>query len=209
MPDDKLTSLTAACADIGLSDVELQDILAAMSQAGGYLDITPDDALGLYRLAYRHATKRLRDDRPVSTLMTSPAHTCAPDLPAPALARRMAELGVSGLPVVEGDQVVGVVSIKDFLPRLGLPLQATPMALASGLINGTLWPAADFSALAARDLMTAPALTVPAACPVSEAAKLMDDRGINRLPVLEDGRLAGIITRGDLVRACRPHRPEA
>jgi CBS domain-containing protein len=121
----------------------------------------------------------------------------------------MAELGVSGLPVVEDGRVVGVVSIKDFLPRLGLPLQATPMALAAGLINGTLWPAADFSALAARDLMTAPALTVPAACPVSEAAKLMDDRGINRLPVLEAGRLAGIITRGDLVRACRQHRPEA
>jgi len=43
-----------------LAGVEVDDILAAMSQADGYLDITPADALSLYRLALGHALERVR-----------------------------------------------------------------------------------------------------------------------------------------------------
>jgi len=193
--------------EINLSEVDVQDILAAMSQTEGYLDITPGDALGLYRMAYRHASQRLRRERTVAEVMTSPVHTAAPGMPGPELARRMAELGISGLPVVEEGEVIGVVSIKDFLPRLGLPRQATPMALVAGLISGTLWAADDLSTLTARDLMTAPPLSVPPGCPVDEAARLMDEHRINRLPVLDQGRLAGIITRDDLVRAHQAAAP--
>ena len=49
--------------------------------------------------------------------------------------------------------------------------------------------------------MTAPAVTIEAHRPVSVAAKRMIERGVNRLPVVEDGRLVGIVTRADLVRA--------
>lgn len=49
--------------------------------------------------------------------------------------------------------------------------------------------------------MTAPALTVEARRPVDAAAKLMVERGVNRLPVVDDGKLVGIVTRADLVRA--------
>ena len=50
--------------------------------------------------------------------------------------------------------------------------------------------------------MTAPAVTIGAGRSVSEAARLMTDRGIKRLPVVDaDGVLLGIVTRTDLVRA--------
>jgi CBS domain-containing protein len=50
--------------------------------------------------------------------------------------------------------------------------------------------------------MTSPAVTVPAQRDLAEAARLMIERGINRLPVVtEDGELVGIVTRADLVRA--------
>ena len=49
--------------------------------------------------------------------------------------------------------------------------------------------------------MSAPAITVNADRPLGEAAAIMLDRGVNRLPVIEAGRLVGIITRADLVRA--------
>ncbi|MBI5518481.1 MAG: CBS domain-containing protein [Desulfovibrio sp.] len=181
--------------------VSVDDILAAMGQADGYLDITPDDALALYRLALAHAVERVRLRLTVGRLMTREVHTLAPETPAVEVARMLAQAGVSGAPVVEGGQLVGVVSIKDFLPRLGLPRQSTPMALVAGLVSGELCAAGDFPGVSARELMTSPALTVGPDTPVGEAAALMDGRGINRLPVVEVGRLVGIITRGDVVRA--------
>lgn len=181
--------------------VDVNDILAAMGQADGYLDITPDDALALYRLALRHAVERVRLRLTVGELMTREVRSIAPLATAAEVAQMLAQAGVSGAPVVEDGQVVGVVSIKDFLPRLGLPKHSTPMALVAGLVSGALCGAGDFASVTARELMTAPALTIPPATPVAEAAKLMDGRGINRLPVAENGALVGIITRGDVVRA--------
>jgi CBS domain-containing protein len=49
--------------------------------------------------------------------------------------------------------------------------------------------------------MTAPPVTIDASRPVTEAAKLMTECSINRLPVAREGRLAGIVTRSDLVKA--------
>jgi CBS domain-containing protein len=48
--------------------------------------------------------------------------------------------------------------------------------------------------------MTAPALTVPPGCTIAEAARLMIERDVSRLPVVRDGALVGIVTRSDLVR---------
>lgn len=181
--------------------VSVDDILAAMGQADGYLDITPDDALALYRLALSHAVERVRLRLTVGRLMTREVQTFAPGTPAVEVARQLAEAGISGAPVVEGGQLVGVVSIKDFLPRLGLPKHSTPMALVSELVGGKHCGMGDFASATARELMTSPPLTVGPDTPVGEAAALMDGRGINRLPVVENGSLVGIITRGDVVRA--------
>ena len=49
--------------------------------------------------------------------------------------------------------------------------------------------------------MTAPAITIPPYESVAEAARIMCELGVNRLPVVKDERLVGIITRADLVRA--------
>jgi CBS domain-containing protein len=59
---------------------------------------------------------------------------------------------------------------------------------------------AKLRAHTAGEAMTAPALTIEPSQPVAEAARRMVDRGVNRLPVVEDGRLVGIVTRADLVR---------
>lgn len=49
--------------------------------------------------------------------------------------------------------------------------------------------------------MSAPAVTIEPARPLREAAALMVDRGVNRLPVVSEGRVIGIVTRADLVKA--------
>ena len=187
--------------------VDVADVLAAMRQLGGYLDVAPDQALDLYRLAYAHAAARLAEDVPVAAIMTSDVATTSPGDTVRDAALAMARAGVSGLPVVLGGAVVGVLSLKDVLRLLGLPPQSGPAALAARLIApDTCRPGGDPASLAhtpVARLMTSPAVTVAPDTPRSEAARLMAGGRINRLPVVDKGVLCGIISRADVVRSCR------
>jgi CBS domain-containing protein len=115
----------------------------------------------------------------------------------------LAELHVSGLPVVENDRVVGVVSEADILfkERAGRPEDIGLAGLMLALELGTVSVDAKLHARTAGEAMTAPAITIGSSRPLAEAAASMLDHRISRLPVVDDGRLVGIVTRADLVRA--------
>ena len=187
--------------------MDVADVLAAMRQLGSYLDVAPDQALDLYRLAYAHAVARLAQDIPVAAIMTPDVTTAAPGATARDATLAMARAGVSGLPVVDGGAVVGVLSIKDVLRLLGLPLQSGPAALAARLLDPeTCLHEIDQAALGRTPvarLMTSPAVTVTPDTPRSDAARLKAARRINRLPVVDKGVLYGIVSRADVVRSCR------
>lgn len=191
---------------VGPDALAVEDILDAMRRAGGYIDVSPDDALALYRLAYAHAAARLGRDLPVGEIMTRDVVTVSPARTVLEAARTMAEAGVSGLPVTDGEAVAGVLSVKDLLRLLGLDSKARPAALAARVLDpgSCLSPAApDLGRTPVAKAMTAPAVTVAPDTPRSEAAALMTARNINRLPVLTAGRLCGIVSRSDVVRSCR------
>ncbi|MFP5260053.1 MAG: CBS domain-containing protein [Acidobacteriota bacterium] len=183
------------------------DILEAMRGLGGYLDISPADALAIYRLAYDHALARLGRDVPVRDIMTARVVLVAPGSTALEAARTMAEAGVSGLPVCQGNAVVGVLSIKDLLRLLALPAQASPAALTARLLSPADCagrPAAPaLGQTPVATLMTSPAVVVAPDTPRSEAARIMAERSVNRLPVVDAAGLCGIVSRGDVVRSCR------
>lgn len=108
---------------------------------------------------------------------------------------------ISGLPVCEADgRLVGVLSEADIL----LKEAAYPINL-SGVLGRLLDEAygdtARFSARTVADAMTTPAITIEPQRDVAEAARLMTTHHVNRLPVVEQGALVGIVTRADLVRA--------
>lgn len=189
---------------LALSDA---DILAAMREADGYLDIAPADVLALYRRAYDHALARLARDVPVAAIMTERVTVIAPGADALTAARRMAEAGVSGLPVLDGGTVVGVLSLHDLLRHLGLPAEAGPAALAVRLLDPRTCLSTMSGSPAGQTpvaaLMTSPAVVVTRETTRLEAARIMAERGVNRLPVLDGTRLCGIVSRGDVVRSCR------
>lgn len=130
--------------------------------------------------------------------------TVRADAPLKEVARLLVEHGISGLPVVdETGAVVGVVSETDLVIKERGPHERPPR-----LIERLFGPPAvdraelaKIEATAAGDAMSSPAITIEALRPVRDAAELMIERGINRLPVTEDGRLAGIVTRADIVRS--------
>jgi CBS domain-containing protein len=160
-----------------------------------------DDARGIQE---RSTTMRVRD------LMTTNVLTIGPEAPIRDVAAILVEHRISGLPVcsIEG-HVLGVVSEGDILykerdqseSRLGGPL--------GWLVYGG--PPADAydkaAAGTAGEAMSAPAITIAPYESVPTAAQLMTEHGVNRLPVVQDEELVGIVTRADLVRAFS--RPDA
>jgi CBS-domain-containing membrane protein len=139
----------------------------------------------------------------VRDMMTAEVVTVGPQTPLKHVANLLVEHGISGLPVVDdAGSVVGVVSEADFLekegaegaPRTGFPW----VEFFSGKHQTAQIQRAG--ARLAGEAMTSPAMTIRPDEPLRHAAAIMSRRLVDRLPVVEDGRLVGIITRADLVR---------
>jgi CBS domain-containing protein len=140
----------------------------------------------------------------VRDVMTRPVKTVTTEAPLKDVARLLIDSGISGIPVVDtGGTVLGVVSEADFLVK-EQGAQAVHHRRFAGLLGEDQETQVQLGKIAARtagEAMTAPAVTIAPTRAIREAAELMTTRGINRLPVVEDGRLVGIVTRADLVRA--------
>ncbi len=136
----------------------------------------------------------------VQELMTAPPLTIAPEASLKDAAAVLVEHGISGLPVCAADgDVVGVISEGDILYKEHpLGRKGGPLAWLAGGGSAALLKS---SAQTVQEAMTSPAITVSPWSNVSEAARVMTEKGVNRLPVVKDGVLVGILTRADLVRA--------
>lgn len=137
----------------------------------------------------------------VELVMTRDVATVPPDALLKEVAELLAARGISGVPVCDEEgRVLGVVSENDILYK-ELGADARKRGMFSWLLEPTDGLSTlKVSARTAGEAMTSPALTIEPRRPVSEAARLMVENGINRLPVVDDGVLVGIVTRADLVR---------
>jgi CBS domain-containing protein len=137
----------------------------------------------------------------IKDVMTREVVAVAPETPLKEVAATLVEHGISGVPVVDPDgHVLGVVSEGDVLfKERGEPAKGGPLKWL--LDSSTYARALKVDATTAREAMTSPALTISPFRSLSEAARRMSDKGVNRLPVVENDVLVGIVTRADLVRA--------
>jgi CBS domain-containing protein len=138
----------------------------------------------------------------VRDLMTTGVRTVSPETPLKDVAAILAEHGISGLPVCDGEgRVLGVVSEGDILFKEQGDRERRGGPLARLVDNSHARGAAKVSARTAGEAMTSPAITITPERPASTAARIMLDHRVNRLPVVRDGVLVGLVTRADLVRA--------
>jgi CBS domain-containing protein len=132
--------------------------------------------------------------------MTESVFTVTPETPLKTVARRMLEYGVSGMPVIQQERVVGVISETDILFKERVAPGRT--GFVDWLVHyGDDPPLAKLEARTAGDGMTAPAVTIVPRRTLADAAALMLDLRIDRLPVVDGDQLVGIVTRTDVVRA--------
>jgi CBS domain-containing protein len=137
----------------------------------------------------------------VRSVMTADVVSVTPDTPIKDAAVLLSGRGISGVPVCDADGgVVGVLSEADLLVKQGGPRNVSGGLFAWLVETASAPDVAKLRARTAGEAMTSPAVTIEADAPVAEAARTMVDRGINRLPVVENGVLVGIVTRADLVR---------
>jgi CBS domain-containing protein len=136
--------------------------------------------------------------------MTRDAIAVKPGTPLKEVAQLLVEHGFSGVPVVDDDNVVvGVISESDFMLK-ERGREYVPSSALSWLLGETRQVRHEREIVEARtagQAMSSPPITIEGrVASIREAAITMAERNINRLPVTEDGRLVGIITRADLLR---------
>lgn len=137
----------------------------------------------------------------VKDVMTREVVAVGPETTLKEAARVLGAKGISGLVVVDGDDVVGVLSEADILIKEGGERVTHTGILGWLFETGGSELEAKLAARTVGEAMTSPALTIGPDRPVHEAAARMIEDGVNRLPVVEDGKLLGIVSRADLVRA--------
>jgi CBS domain-containing protein len=152
----------------------------------------------------------LTETRQVKDFMTTDPVTVKPTDSVGTVLQRLEENHISGLPVVdETGKVVGVVSEADLLFRerpIRLPLY---LSFLGGIIY--LEPLDHFIqqlkkslGVLVQDVMTPNPVTIAPEAPISQAANLMLEKRVNRLPVVDAaGVLVGIITRDDLLHVLK------
>ena len=137
-------------------------------------------------------------------VMTSKVITVGEKATVPETAKLLAEHGISAVPVIDKDnRVIGMVSEGDLLHRaeIGtehrrswwLEMMSSTNKLAGEYIKSHSGKV--------KDVMTRDVLSVTEETPVADVAVLLETNRIKRVPVLRDGKLVGIISRANLVRA--------
>jgi CBS domain-containing protein len=143
----------------------------------------------------------------VADVMTPDPIVVQPDTPLKDAIQLLAEKRISGLPVVDpSGKLVGVISETDLMwQETGVTPPAYIMLLDSVIYleNPNKYDRDLHKALGQTvgEVMTKDAITVKSNKPLREAAQLMHERSIRRLPVLDElDKVIGIVTRGDIIR---------
>ena len=185
--------------------IEDEDIRAALRDMQTYLDITEEDLKRIFQLALEHAKRRLKKRILVKDVMTKNVIAVKKDTKVSELIEILSKNRISGVPVVdEENRVVGIVSeadllfttktgkirgLRDFLKRLIGEEYSTLTTPLPGDLK-------------VEDIMTSPVITASPDMDIEEASKILSEKRIKRLPVVDkNGKLIGIITRHDLVSA--------
>lgn len=115
----------------------------------------------------------------VKELMSKNIASVTPDTPIIEVAKIMKKMNIGSVPVCEGDKVIGILTDRDIVLR--------EVAMGKNIEGVT-----------AKDVMTVGISTAAPEMDVHEAAKLMADKQVRRLPVVEEDRLIGMLALGDL-----------
>ena len=192
--EDLKTNLAAdEATEVELDD---EDILDAMRQIPGYLDITTGDFRTIYHLAHRHALGRLFRNFRAENLMRTGIEPLRPEMYLDEAAQALVRSGLKSLPVVdEKGCVIGMLTETDFLRRLKVD---TFLELLLGMLEDSFEFKHRCHETHVREAMSAPAVTVAPDAGVGEVTNAFHLHDGRATPIVDrDGRLLGMLLRKD------------
>ena len=134
-------------------------------------------------------------------LMTTPVVVVPPEASVKEVAERMVAGRVSGVPVVDRfDHLVGIISESDLVTKLEYEEKGQGLVGLLDHLAHAVGADRKLQARTAAELMTPLVVTAPPDAPVRELIHLMATHHVNRIPIVESGRVIGIVTRADILR---------
>ncbi|HEC06222.1 MAG TPA: CBS domain-containing protein [Thiolapillus brandeum] len=137
----------------------------------------------------------------VKDIMTKGARTVTEDTSVQEVASLMCLYRFSGLPVVEGDKLIGFIAEKDVLAQLFPSVEDAMESMATIDLKDKVGEYKSTLSKKVSDLMTRGAKTVAPDMPVLKAAIIMANNRFRRIPVEENGKLVGMLSLGDIHKA--------
>jgi CBS domain-containing protein len=116
----------------------------------------------------------------VRDIMSKDVKVVRPDTTAQEVVATMSKFDISSIIVVQSEKPVGIITLRDILTKMVVQCLAP-------------------RALTARQIMSSPLVTINESATVEEAARLMAQRKVKTLPVMDNGKLAGVLTFTDIV----------
>lgn len=137
----------------------------------------------------------------VKDIMSQSARTVTPETPLIEVVSLMCLFRFSGLPVVEGDEMVGFIAEKDVLHRLFPSLEETMDGMAAVDYDAMMARYRDVLDLKVKDLMSSGVISVASDMHILRAATVMVRHRFRRIPVIDGKQLVGMLSLGDVHKA--------
>ena len=147
----------------------------------------------------------------VKDIMSVDVISCGPQDPISSVAQMLKKGNISGVPVVSDGDIVGIVSEGDLLKLLDIPEHGglwlpSPFEVIEIPIRELIsWEEtkkmlSDVGSKPISDIMVKDVYTISSESSVEDASRLMTKHRINRLPVVDNDVMVGMVTRGDIIR---------
>ena len=148
----------------------------------------------------------------IKDVMNKDVITCGPDDPLDIVARLFKENHISGMPVVENGEVVGLVSETDLIRLFNFPEFSNELWLPSPFeiieipirnimrFEETKKAIENMKQRPVKDIMVRSVYSVSPEDSLEDASGIMIKHKVNRLPVIENNKLVGIVARSDIIR---------
>ena len=124
----------------------------------------------------------MRTVRQVLESKNPEVHAVGPDAPVIDALRLMAQKGIGAVLVMEGRQLIGILSERDYARKVVLHERSS-------------------ASTPVTEIMTSEVVAVPPEAGVKACLQILTDHRIRHLPVMEDGQIVGVVSIGDLVKA--------
>lgn len=143
----------------------------------------------------------------VSEIMTQNVISITVEATIEDAAKLLLERNISGLPVVDKDGIlVGIITHRDLLYKNIQPDPPAMLEILGGFVylGGVDRYNEELKKLVStkvKEIMTTDVITADVEDTVQRVAKLMINNGVNRIPIIKDGHMVGIVSRSDIIRS--------